>query len=295
MENCVSFCRSAFRIQSHALRAKSSSSKFSGQHAYLQPLLRQVVIAYLDDILVYSPDLPTHVDLVRQVLDILLRQQFYPKFSKCKFARSELTYLGYTLSVERTRPAVDKISAIKLWPEVLTDEVQVQFLGTVNYCRMFMGPDFATVTLPLVNLIRRGATIQWTEEHTKAVRKLKQRLIDYTILQIPDTSKPFQLYIDASGYAVGAILEQGGRPIGFLSQAMTPTQARYPIYDQELLAIVSALAKWAHLPGVSKVTAFTDHQALTYLQQLKAFKPLRCCTARWLAFLAEFPDLTVTY
>ena len=46
---------------------------------------------------------------------------------------------------------------------------------------------------------------------------------------------------------------------------------------------------------VSKVEAYTDHQALTYLQQLKASKPLRGRTARWLFFLAVFPDLTITF
>lgn len=76
---------------------------------------------------------------------------------------------------------------------------------------------------------------------------------------------------------------------------MTPSQARFSIYDQELLALVSALAKWAHLERVSKVTTFTDHQALTYLQQLKASKLLRGRTPRWLDSLAELLDLTITY
>ncbi|CDJ49652.1 OSJNBa0079C19.6 protein, related [Eimeria brunetti] len=142
-------------------------------NAYLQPLLGQGVITYLDDVLIYSPDLPSHVTLLQQVLRIFLDQQFYPKFSKCKFAERELTFLGYT--------------------------------------------------------------------------------------------------------------------------AMTPTQQKYSIYDQELLALVSALDKWAHLLRPTKVTAHTDHQALTHLQQLKASKPLRGRTARRLDFLAEFPDLTITY
>lgn len=230
------------------------------------------------------------------MLRIFLDQQFYPKFSKCKFAKRELTYLGYTVSAEGIKPAADKIQVIKAWPEVLENETQIrQFLGTVNYCRMFMGPDFARVARPLVDLTRKGAPFQWTDAHTQAVRHLKQRLIDYTTLQIPDTTKPFELYTDASGYAIGAVLEQAGQPIGFLSQAMTPTQQKYSIYDQELLALVSALDKWAHLLRPTKVTAHTDHQALTHLQQLKASKPLRGRTARWLDFLAEFPDLTITY
>ncbi|CDJ48360.1 OSJNBa0079C19.6 protein, related [Eimeria brunetti] len=117
-------------------------------NAYLQPLLGQGVIAYLDDVLMYSPDLPSHVTLLQQVLRIFLDQQFYPKFSKCKFAKREFTYLGYTISAEGIKPAADKIQAIKAWLEVLENETQIrQFLGTVNYCRMFMGPDFAHARL----------------------------------------------------------------------------------------------------------------------------------------------------
>ena len=64
-------------------------------NAYLQPLLGQGVIAYLDDVLIYSSDLSGHVSLLRQVLSIFLQHQFYPKFRKCKFARQTITYLGY--------------------------------------------------------------------------------------------------------------------------------------------------------------------------------------------------------
>ncbi|CDJ62483.1 hypothetical protein ENH_00016470 [Eimeria necatrix] len=76
---------------------------------------------------------------------------------------------------------------------------------------------------------------------------------------------------------------------------MNPTQQKYSIYDQEILALVTALDKWSHSLRVAKVTAHTDHQALTHLQQLQASKPLRGCTTRWLDFLAQFPDLQITY
>ncbi|CDJ65775.1 hypothetical protein ENH_00013030 [Eimeria necatrix] len=91
------------------------------------------------------------------------------------------------------------------------------------------------------------------------------------------------------------VLEQDGKPIGFLSQFMNPTQQRYSIYNEELLALVTALDKWSHLLRVSKVTAYTDHKALTHLQRLQTSKPLCGCTGWWLDFLAEFPDLHITY
>ncbi|CDJ28852.1 OSJNBa0042F21.10 protein, related [Eimeria mitis] len=207
-------------------------------NTYLQPLLGQGVVAYLDDILIYSPDLPAHVTLLGKVLQMLLQHQFYPKFSKWVFAKQELTYLGYTISSEGIKPAADKVEAIREWPEILNNETQVrQFLGTVNYCRMFMGPSYAAVTRPLVELTRKGAKFQWTEAHTQAVRQLKQKLTDYTTLQIPDTSKPFDLYTDASEYALGAVLQQEGRPIGFLSQTMTPAQQKYSIKSYWLLSL----------------------------------------------------------
>ncbi|CDJ63099.1 OSJNBa0042D13.18 protein, related [Eimeria necatrix] len=149
----------------------------ANSNAYLQPLLGQRVIAYLDDVLTYSSDLFGHVSLLRQILSVFLENQFYPKFCKCKFVRQAITYLGYTITAEGIKPAEDKIEAIRHWPEVLENETQVrQFLGTVNYCRMFMRPDYADVSRPLVDLTR----FRWTELHTKTVQQLKQRLIDFS-------------------------------------------------------------------------------------------------------------------
>lgn len=83
--------------------------------------------------------------------------------------------------------------------------------------------------------------------------------------------------------------------MGFLGRPLTPTQQHYSIYVQELLALISALEKWKHLLRCARVTAYTDHRALTYLQQLKISKPLCRRTGCWLNPLAEFSDLTITY
>ncbi|CDJ62031.1 hypothetical protein ENH_00001560 [Eimeria necatrix] len=76
---------------------------------------------------------------------------------------------------------------------------------------------------------------------------------------------------------------------------MSSTQQKRSIYDQELLALVTALDRWSHLLRVARVTAHTNRQALTYLQRLQASKPLRESTAQWLDFLAKFPDFHIAY
>ncbi|CDJ46555.1 hypothetical protein EBH_0067040 [Eimeria brunetti] len=92
--------------------------------------------------------------------------------------------------------------------------------------------------------------------------------------------------------SVMGLFEYTVMPFG-LKGAPATFQANINAYLQPLL--VAALDKWAHLLRATKVTAHTHHQALTHLQQLKASKPLRGLTARRLDFLAEFPDLTITY
>ncbi|CDJ35022.1 uncharacterized protein EMH_0023410 [Eimeria mitis] len=130
------------------------------------------------------------------------------------------------------------------------------------------------------------------EYRWKTAFRSVQGLFEY---KVPDSSKPYTLYTDASGYAIGAVLEQEGKPVGFLSQVMSPAQQKYSIYDQELLALIPALDKWRLLLRGAKVTAYTDHQALTYLQRTNMQNPLRGRTARWVAdILLSFVALTYT-
>ena len=62
----------------------------------------------------------------------------------------------------------EKVTAIEVWPEDLTNDTQVkQFLGTIIYCRTFMGSAFADLARPLVELPREA----WTSNGRTSTRK----------------------------------------------------------------------------------------------------------------------------
>ena len=66
------------------------------------------------------------------------------------------------------------------------------------------------------------------------------------MLQIPDSSKLFEVESDASKFACGAVLYQQDtngdwRPYAYHSKFFSETERNYQIYDRELLGIVSAL------------------------------------------------------
>ena len=284
-----------FKVMPFGLRGAPGTFQAVMNHMFFNYIGRGV-IAYLDDLLVYSPDVESHAKLLERVLQILHNNKMYPKISKCHFGCDSIEYLGYRVSSSGITPSPEKVEAIRIWPEILQNDTQVkQFLGTVNYCRMFMGPAFADIARPLVELTKKETPFEWKDKHTAAVKTLKNLLINYVTLQVPDPSKPYVLRTDASGYAVGGVLEQDGKPLGYLSKKMSEAEQRYAIYDQELLALIRALEKWRRLLLVAPVTAYTDHRALQYLLKLKADKPLRGRVARWLDFLADFQQLRIEY
>ena len=72
------------------------------------------------------------------------------------------------------------------------------------------------------------------------------------MLQCPDHDQPFELEVDASQYALGAILYQrndGGKlqAVGYYSQTLNLAECNYNVYDRELLAVIHALTHWRHL------------------------------------------------
>ena len=78
-----------------------------------------------------------------------------------------------------------------------------------------------------------------------------------------------------------------------MSWKMQPAETRYPIREQELLAIVLALKQWFHLlRGPQQVHVHTDHESLRYLKTCP--RPLTPRQTQWSSFLEEY-KLTLWY
>lgn len=63
----------------------------------LRDMLNQFVFVYVDDILIFSPDLETHKKHVQQVLQRFLQHQLYVKAEKCDFHSSTVALLGFII------------------------------------------------------------------------------------------------------------------------------------------------------------------------------------------------------
>ena len=91
--------------------------------------------------------------------------------------------------------------------------------------------------------------------------------------------------MDASNYAIGAVISQLGkdselRPIAFLSHQMDSAQLNYPVHNKEFLAIERASQEWQqYLEGtVYDIIVYMDHRSL---EGFMTTKQLTRRQARW--------------
>ena len=203
-----------------------------------------------------------------------------------------MEYLGHLLTSEGIRVDPRKVAAIKDWPIPSNVSELRGFLGLIQYYDSFID-HFAEVAFPLTELLKKDAPWRWEEPQHHAFLSLKQLVSSPPCLLMPDLDKPFVLHVDASNFALGAVLQQdqgkGLQPVAFESRKLQPPERNLAPYDRELLALVHALLKWKHLLLGAKFTVHTDQQALKYL--LSA--PVRTSRQeRWLVEIMRFmPDI----
>jgi RNase H-like domain found in reverse transcriptase len=122
-----------------------------------------------------------------------------------------------------------------------------------------------------MSLLKKGQTFKWTQECTDALNKLIDIVTSDLVLFRPDETKQFELEVDASQYAIGAILYQRDdngkqRPVAYHSETLNEAERGYDIFDWELMAVVKGLENWRHLllGAQHEVLVFTDHANLQH-------------------------------
>lgn len=248
------------------------------------------VTIYLDDILIYSKDLSEHRKVVHEVLQRLKEHDLFLKPEKCEFERAETEYLGVIISENQLRMDPIKVKAVADWPTPQNASDIRRFRGFANFYRRFI-KDFGKICKPLDRLTGK-VPWEWGNPEQEAFDELRRQFTAAPVLAMWDFDRPTRVETDASGFAVGGVLEQQAEdgtwhPVAYRSEAMTETERNYEIYDRELMAIVRAFEDWRHylegLPG--KFVVFSDHKNLEYW---KTARNLTRRQARWSLFLSRF-------
>ncbi|GJY43291.1 putative reverse transcriptase domain-containing protein [Tanacetum coccineum] len=111
------------------------------------------------------------------------------------------------------------------------------------------------------------------------------------ILSLPEGSKDFVVYCDASLKGFGAVLMQREKVIAYASRQLRKNEENYTTHDLELGAVVFALRLWRHYLYGTKCTVYTDHKSLQYILDQKE---LNMRQRRWIELLSDY-DCVIRY
>ena len=101
--------------------------------AYFQRLINEVLapfdfaFGYLDDILIYSPDVETHLKHLELIFQRLREVDLKLKMEKCSFLKKHIQYLGHIVSGDGIKPVPEKLSSIQQMPHPYTPKEVKQF------------------------------------------------------------------------------------------------------------------------------------------------------------------------
>ena len=144
-----------------------------------------------------------------------------------------------------------------------------------NFYRPFI-KGFAQIARPLNELTKKDSEWNWTSRQEDAFNKLKERVTSEPVLAHPELDKQFEVEVDVSGFALGAVLLQkkmDGKkhPIAYYSSTLNAAERNYNIYELEYLAIHRAMMHWRHflVESPHKIIIHSDHQNLTYWKDLQ--------------------------
>ena len=215
--------------------------------------------AYLDNVTVAGQTQLEHDKNVKAFSEAIARRNFTLNDSKTVSSVSNTNILGYVvgnmcikLDPEHMRPLID-------FPPPSNFKALRRVLGMFAYYAKWINC-FADKIRPLAE----AKDFPLNEDALNAFNLLKTDLSN-AALQSIDKSLPFVIECDASDIAVSATLNQGGRPVAFVSRTLQGSEIHYPAYEKEATAIVEAVRKWGHLLTRNTFTLITDQRSVSFM------------------------------
>ena len=262
------------------------------------PELRDFIIVYMDDVMIYSKSTEDHETHLRKCLGVCRQEGLKLKRSKCVFFRDAIEFVGFWVDKDGLHTEASKVEAVREWPRPRSGKEVLGFLGLTGFYRKFI-ERYAHKALPLYKISQlRGSQFQtaWNPDCDEAFRTLKEAIATAPALALPQNpGGGWILRTDASQAAIAGVLlqrqnhEESRKPmervIGYFSRKLSGAETRYPTYDRELLAIRESILHWRYCLHGESFVCYTDHAALqrillqqslstrqiTYLQVLHAF------------------------
>lgn len=256
--------------------------------------------AYLDDIFVSGSTKQIHDSRLTQILQRLNDFGFKIKLAKCKFALTEITYLGYVISQDAIKPDPNRIRSIADMPPPTTVPELRSFLGAINFYAKFV-KTMHKLRAPLDELLKKDIPWSWNETCQQHFTKLKNIMSSDLLLTPYNPKLDIIVAGDASQHGIGAVImhkfnDESVKTVWHASRSLSPAERNYSQIEKEALALVFAVKKFHKMIYGRPFALHTDHKPLLAIFGAKRGIPAHSANRlqRWALILMAY-DFKIQY
>ena len=253
-----------------------------------QDKLRNTFV-YFDNVVIGADSLSELDTLASKFKDSIKRRRMTLNESKTVYGVRELDMLGYRVGNNVIKPDPERLKPLLEFPPPISLKSLKRVLGLFAYYAKWV-PEFSDK----ISRLKCVTSFPLTSIELADFEKLK-KAIAAAALQAIDEAVPFTVECDASDVAVSATLNQGGRPVAFMSRSFSGSELAYPAVEKEATAIIEAVRRWSHLLIRQHFTLVTDQRSVAFmLDSRKKTKVKNNKILCWRLELASF-SYTIKY
>lgn len=192
-------------------------------------LLEDWMRIFIDDTIVMANTRQELVERTCRVLQRLWERKLQVSMDMLQLLKEEVTFLGHLISHGSLRVDPERTKVINAAPFPAMRRDLRRWMGAAAYLRAFI-PNFAGIAAPLTAEAAKRGPLPETPELRTAFGDLKEAIAKSAQLHSPVHGLPYDLFVDASQYAMSAALYQqrpsGKVPLAFYSKKLAAVQTR---------------------------------------------------------------------
>lgn len=152
--------------------------------------MREFIFVYIDDLLIVSADLDTHLERLQLVTNCLKRANLTINVQKKKIMMKEIKYLGHIVGHGQIKADPGRVKCITEFPQPTTVKQVRRVLGMAGWYQRYI-KNYSTIASAITDTLKSKERFKWTSAASQGFESLKTCLTTAPVLTHADFSLPF--------------------------------------------------------------------------------------------------------
>ena len=231
---------------------------------------KRQAITYIDDTIMQSQTGVEMFTIINEYHTLLRKAGSKAPPDKTFFFLKKVKFFGHVISPDGIQPIAKRVDALRNLKSPHSKRDVMKVLGCLGFYSCYI-KNLHVDNQPFYDLIKDSTPFHWTEEHEALFNSIRERIHQGTVLAVPSTEYPFQIYVDSSNVGTGCILIQqfpeGKRIVSFNTRVFDKAEQKMSTLHRELYGIVSALQTYEHyiIGSPFPIYLYCDYKPILYL------------------------------